>query len=330
MIKPARMVRAADEFQKQRAWLALPAAVARKFADDKAVNLAALIAYYAFVAIFPLLLVLVTVLNILLGNDAALREKLLKSALAHYPVIGPQLQSSIAPLQKTGIALIVGLLGIFIGARGVARAMQNALNSAWEIPVLRRPRFPWSWLRSFALIVVIGTGLIGTTALSGLAGGAGEVLTGVGSALAALAISLGLNIGMFWLGFRLATVRDISWRQLLPGALAAALIWQVLQWAVSYLAAHQLGRASNLYGTFAIVIGLVTWLYTEALLTMCAVEANVVLAYRLWPRSLAGPPYTDQDRRAFRMYAEVQKRDEEQLVITAFLSWSAARDTAAC
>ena len=89
-------------------------------------------------------------------------------------MIGPQLGHSIGPLHQTGLALVIGLLGTFIGARGVATAMQNALNSAWEIPIVRRPGFPWSWLRSFGLILVIGLGLIGTTVLSGLAGGAGH------------------------------------------------------------------------------------------------------------------------------------------------------------
>ena len=132
-----RALHAADALQQQHAWLAVPVAVWKKFGDDQAGNLAALIAYYAFVAIFPLLLVLVTVLDIVLKNDPNLREKLLDSALKQYPVIGPQLGSNIGPLHKSGLILVIGLLGTFIGARGVATAMQNALNSAWEIPYAR-------------------------------------------------------------------------------------------------------------------------------------------------------------------------------------------------
>ena len=79
------------------------------------------------------------------------------------------------------LALVIGLVGTFIGARSVATAIQNALNTVWEIPIARRPGFPWSWLRSFGLILVIGLGLIGTTVLSSIAAGAGSVLTGAGS-----------------------------------------------------------------------------------------------------------------------------------------------------
>ena len=176
MNKLKRLLRAVDEFQQQHAWLAFPVAVWKKFGDDQAGNLAALIAYSALVAIFPLLLALVTVLDIVLKNNPDLKQKVL-NALDEYPVIA-LLENSIGRLSQTGIALVIGLVGTFIGALGVANSMQNALNSAWEIPFARRPGFPWSWLRSAALIIVTGTGLIATTVLSGLAAGAGRVLPG--------------------------------------------------------------------------------------------------------------------------------------------------------
>jgi membrane protein len=322
-------VRAADEWQRHRAWLALPVAVVRKFFDNRGWNLAAIVAFYGLVAIFPLLLVLVTVLNLLLKNDSAVRHRLLSSALTHYPVIGQELRNNLAPLEQTGLALVVGLIGMLIGARGVARAMQNALNSAWEIPVLRRPAFPWNYLRGFTALITLGIGLIVTSTLSSLASGAGEVLTGVGSAILALSISLVLNCGMFWLVFRLSAARELGWRQLLPGAMIGALGWQVMQTIGGYLITHQLARSSNLYGTFAIVLGLVGWLYIQAQLTVWVIEANAVFVYRLWPRSLA-PPRTAADRRAYAMYAEVERRDEESLITTNCRFSSAALASAEC
>src|ERR1700688_2049135 len=118
-----RAIHAADTLQQRHAWLAVPGAVSvcKKFGDDKAGNLAALIAYYAFVAIFPLLLVLVTVLDLVLKNDPALQRQLLSSALSHYPVIGQQL-GHLGRLPGSGLALVVGVLGTFIGARGGAVA----------------------------------------------------------------------------------------------------------------------------------------------------------------------------------------------------------------
>jgi YihY family inner membrane protein len=313
-----RAIHAADTLQQRHAWLAVPVAVWKKFGDDQAGNQAALIAYYSFVAIFPLLLVLVTVLNIVLKNDPGLQHRLLNSALSQYPVIGQQL-GHINPLTQTGLPLVVGLLGTFFGARGVATTIQNALNTVWEIPIARRPGFPWSWLRSFGLMVVIGLGLVFTTFLSTSAsGGAARILPGhwttvalVVSTVAALLVSLVVSIGVFWLAFRLGTAKEIGWRQLRLGALIGGVIWQVLQLVGGYFVSHQLAHASPVYGTFAVVIGLLAWLYLEAELTLYAVQINVVIAFRLWPRAIAPPPYTEQDRQAFQLYTRVEERSKD-------------------
>jgi len=307
-----RALRAADELQQRHAWLAFPVAVWKKFGDDQAGNLAALIAYSALVAIFPLLLVLVTVLDIVLKNDPALKATVL-NALDKYPGIS---LLSIGRLNQTGIALVIGLVGTFIGTLGVANSLQNALNSAWEIPFARRPGFPLSWLRSAALIIGVGTGFIATTILSTLAAHAGGVLHGAGSTGLALAVSLVLNFGLFWLAFRLATASEITWRQLWLGAAISAVIWQILQAFGGYFLSHQIAHASPLYGTFAVVLGLIAWLYLQAQLTLYAVEINVVRAYRLWPRSLAPPPYTEQDRHALQLYVE-KRRDQRDIVVGA-------------
>jgi membrane protein len=281
-----RAGRSADAFQQRQPALAFPVAVWHKFNDDRAGNLAALIAYYGFAAIFPLLLVLATVLNIVLKNDPALQKTLTNSALAQYPVIGQQIKTQLGSIPGTGLPLIIGAVLLLLGARGVANAMQNALCEVWGIPRESRPGFPMSQLWSFALLLTVGIGFIATTFLSGLAGGAGHLLTGVGATVGAVLISLALNVGMFWLGFRLATARLVRWRDLLVGALIAAVIWQVLQVAGGYVISHQLHRANELYGTFGVVIGLVAWLYLQAEATVWAAEVDVVLAKRLWPVSV--------------------------------------------
>jgi membrane protein len=303
------LIPAVDALQQRHAWMAVPVAVWKKFGDDQAGNLASLIAYSALVAVFPLLLLLVTVLDKVLENNPELQQKVINAALKRYPVVGPQLEGQIGHLSQTGIALAVAVIGLFIGSLGVANSVQNALNSVWEIPFDRRPGFPWSWLRSGALIVVIGTGFIATTLLSALAADAVHFLHGEGQKVPAYAVSLVLNFGVLWLAFRLGTASEITWRQLWLGAAISAVIWQVLQYFGNYFISHQLAHASPLYGTFALVLGLIAWLYLQAQLTLYAVQINVVRAYRLWPRSLAPPPYTEQDRHAFRLY--VEKRQDQ-------------------
>jgi membrane protein len=277
---------AADDFQQRRPVLAFPVAVWKKFNDDRAGNLAALIAYYGFAAIFPLLLVLATVLNIVLKDNPSLQKTLTDSALAQYPVIGQQIKTQLGSIPGTGLPLIIGAVLLLLGARGVANAMQNALCEVWGIPRKSRPGFPMSQVWSFALLLTVAIGFIVTTFLSGLAGGAGHLLTGVGATVGAVLISLVLNVGVFWLGFRLATARLVRWRDLLVGALIAGVIWQVLQVAGGYVVSHQLHRANELYGTFGVVLGLVAWLYLQAEATLWAAEVDVVLAKRLWPVSM--------------------------------------------
>jgi YihY family inner membrane protein len=281
-----RSSRAADRFQQRLPALAFPVAVWKKFSDDQAGNLAALIAYYAFAALFPLLLVLVTVLNIVLANHPGLRQQLVTSALSQYPVIGPQIDAHLGHISGTGLPLAIGAVLLLLGARGVANAMQNAMCEVWGIAREDRPGFPMSQVWAMALLLTVSIGFIATTFLSTLAGGAGQVLNGAGSYVGTVVVSLIVNFGMFWLGFRLATMFKVPWRDLRTGALIAAVCWQVLQVAGGYVVSHQLQRASQLYGTFGIVLGLMAWLFLQAEVTIYAAEADVVIARHLWPRTI--------------------------------------------
>jgi membrane protein len=296
------MVLRVDRAQQSWPWLAVVVATVRKFSDDKAGLLAALIAYYAFASIFPLLLVAVTILDIVASHFPKVGRKLL-AALHDYPVIGKQLHSSMAHgLSGAGLALIIGILLTLFGARGVATALQNALNSVWEVPRFRRPRFPKNLLRSLGLIAVLGPGQIITIALSSVAGGTGH-LGGALAKIAAVAVSLLLNVGLFWVTFRLATAAEVATRELRLSAILSAIAWQLLQLLGGFFIAH-FSKTTSAYGTFAVVLGLLAWFYLQAQITLYVAEFNVVLVRRLWPRSVAPPPLTAADLAAYQLYAE--------------------------
>lgn len=307
MLTLQELISGADRVQRRHTWLAFPVAVWKKFGDDQAGDLAALIAYFAFVSIFPLLLVLVTLLDLVLRHDPALRQRVVSAALSAYPQFAPQLQASVHALHSTGVALAVGLIGALLGARGVAMAMQRALNSVWAVPLERRPAFPWSTLRAVGLVVVVGLGQILTVFLSGVAGGLGHLVSGVAAEAGTVALAFVMNIGTFWLAFRLAAAAEVSWRNLRLGAILSAASWQVLQLLGGYIVGHLLRHSSALYGVFGVVLGLLAWLYLQAQITLYAVEASAVRARSLWPRGLA-QPLTEPDRRAYSLYAQVQRR----------------------
>lgn len=304
--KPKQLLDRVDLLQQRSPPLAVAIATWKKFTDDQAGHLAALIAYYAFFSLFPLLLVGVTALDLVSRSDPHLRADLF-SALGRYPVIGPQLEQHAHGLSGTGVALVVGSVLTLFGARGVAVAMQNAVNSIWEVPQFRRPRFPWALLRSFGLMGVIGPGILATTTLSTYAGGVGH--GGPFGRIAAIVVSLLLNMGLFWLGFRMAASTEVGWRDLLLSAILAAVVWQVLQLVGGYFISHV--KTTSAYGVFGVVLGLLTWFYVQAQITLYVAELNVVRVRKLWPRSLNPPPLTDADLRCYQLYADAGQRRPE-------------------
>ena len=309
-----KLIAKLDRLQQSRPWLAFPVAVWKKFGDDQAGNLAALIAYYGFASLFPLLLVFVTVLNIVLAHDPALREQVLNSAFCHFPVIGDPTAGNASKHTLTDRRRADHRAHPDLprrpgrGRRGPERAehrVGGAVVPAGGVPLVAaqaaRPD-PGGRHRPARHHAAIRAGGASASVLGGLAAQIGTVV-----------VSLVLNVGVFWLGFRLAVEREIKARQMLPGAVLSAIVWQILQLLGTYLVSHTL-KSSSVYGVFGVVLGLLAWLYLQAQFTLYAVEANVVGVLRLWPRSLAPPPLTAEDRRAYAMYAQIQERRPEQEV----------------
>jgi membrane protein len=300
------LIRTVDREQQSRAWLAIAVGTAKKFSDDQARNLGALIAYYAFASVFPLLLVAYSILDIISRNNAKLGQRL-TTALNQYPVIGTHLgETASQGLGKTGLALVIGILLTLYGARGIATAMQNAMNTVWGVPKFRRPRSSQALLRSLGLIALLGPGEIITIALSSIAGGIGHV-GGALPKIAAAVVSLLLNFALFWVGFRIATAKEIATRDMRQSAVLAAVAWQILQVIGGTIILHTTNSA---YGAFGIVLGLLAFLYVQAQITLSVVELGVVRSRRLWPRSLA-PPLRDADLRAYQMSAAAGQRSPE-------------------
>ncbi len=301
-----------DGFQRRHPRVGFPLAVVYKFVDDQGGYLAALLTYYGFLSLFPLLLLLVTVLGYALAGDPQAQLRVLDSALSQVPVLGDQIRQNVQGLRGSASALLVGLLGSLYGATGVAQAGQNAMNTMWSVPRHRRPNPVISRLRSLVAVLALGSGLVLTTVLSGLVSSVDAAGVGAPGRLLALLVALGGNAALFLAGFRMLTVERVPFRALVPGALAAAVCWQVLQALGGYYVTRTLAHASQVYGVFGVVLGLFAFLYLAALLTLLCAEVNVVRARRLWPRSLL-TPFTDDvdltpaDERAYEGMATSQK-----------------------
>jgi YihY family inner membrane protein len=308
-------LRRVDRYQQRHGWLGFLFAVVKKFGDDKGGNLTALLAWNGFFALFPLLLILVTSLGFLLGHHPALEQRVLHSTLAEFPIVGDQLQDNIHSLRANGVGLAVGLAGFVWGARGITQAGQHAMAEIWNIPGRQRPGFATRQLRGLVLLLVFGLGVVATTALAFLASYGGHALLfGLGN----LAASAAVNTGLFLVAFRVLTPSRIPTGQLLLGAVVAGVLFTLLQAAGGYLVGHNLKHAQQLYGFFAIVLGLMSWLYLSAEVTLYGAEVNAVRARRLWPRSILQPPLTEADRRALVHLAKQEERRPEEAINVEF------------
>jgi membrane protein len=302
-----------DRFQQRHPWLGFPLAVLQKYADDQGGYLAATIAYYGFFAIFPLLLALTTVLGFLLQGHPHLERSIVDSALGQFPVIGPQL--SRGSLHGNALALALGLAVALWAGMGVFLAAENAMNHLWGVPFKRRPDPIQARGRAVLLLLLLGGGMLAATILAGL-GTVGAQL-GIAWQIGSIALSTALNIALFWLGFRLLAAREVSWRHHRGGAIAAGGLYTLLQTLGGYYVGHVLKNASNTYGTFALVIGLLSWIYLAAHIMLLTAEANVVATRRLWPRSFSlmiEQPATRADERALRQRGKVEERRQDETV----------------
>jgi membrane protein len=297
---------------------AVPVAVVKKFGDDQAGNFVALLTYYAFVSTFPLLLVLVTVTEIVLGSHPELRRQLLDSALSEFPIAGPTLQQSVRTPSGSGLALVVGLAAAFWGGSRLAGTTQTVLNSLWLVPKRQRAGFPWNYLRSIALLLLLAVGVV-LTALMAAFAGAGQLLglSGTGVHLVTIVLTTVVYCGLFLLGFRLAVSGQVATRDLVLGAVLSGVAWQLLLTLGGTLATH-LYHSREVTGVFALVLGLLGWFALQATVTVYVVELDVVRTRHLWPRGLAQPPLTAADERYLRASAQAEARRPEQRVRVDF------------
>lgn len=288
MAAPARtsgLLARIDAVQRRRAPLAFPLAVVRKFSDDKAGRLAATIAYYGFFSLFPAMLALVTVLGFVLQGRDDLRDDIQNSALGQFPVVGEFISSaSEQPLTGNTTALIIGLATALWAGMGATQAAQSAMNDLWQVPRVEQPGFLAKRLRSLIMLLVIGGLLVGSALVAQTIAALGGV-----TLIARLSLVLAnvvLNTIVFAVAFQVLTVGKRPWPVLLPGAIVGGIGYQILQVVGAFYIDRVLKGAQDAYGTFAVVIGLLTWLHLHAQLMLLAAEINVVKSKTLWPRHL--------------------------------------------
>jgi inner membrane protein YhjD len=313
-VDPLTPVRALDRFQRRHGTLGFPLGVVKKFADDQAGQLAALMAYYGFFALFPLLLVFVTVFGWVLQGNEDLYRDIVEGQLGKVPVIGDDLK--VNALGGSTVALVIGLATAIWAGLGITLAGQRAMDSVWDVPHRLRRNFLTARLRGLLILLVLG--LLNVAVTTGVA----LMVSGLGGAelkVAGFLATAALNVVLFWAVFRLFTSDRVATRDLWPGIVLAAVGWALLQALGGVYVDRVVARVPKTYGFFAAVLGLMSWLYLGGQMLLYAAEANVVRTRRLWPRSLL-EPVTAADVQALRAAARVEERREGERIQVTFES----------
>ncbi|GAB4001387.1 YihY/virulence factor BrkB family protein [Nocardioides ultimimeridianus] len=318
-----------DQGQRKRPWAGFPLAVIYKFFDDQGNYLAAILTFYAFLSIFPLLLLATSILGFILQGNQRLQEEVLDSALGQFPIIGDALGRPEGLQGSTG-GIVVGALAAIYGAVGLGLALQNVQSAAWAVPRNSRPHPVMTRVNSLVILVVAGTAILGISI-----GSAVLTSTRLVGALAAhdwfswlvRLITVLILGGMLTVLLRMAAARSLKAgvTRAAPGAFTIAVLWQFLQHIGTIYVTNVINgaRHNNMTGTFAVVLGLMGLLYIGAIMALLGIEVNVVLARRLWPRALLTPftdrvDLTDADRRAYAMYTQMQRHKGFQTVTVRF------------
>jgi YihY family inner membrane protein len=310
-------MRRVDAFQQRHTPFAFIFAIIKKFGDDNAGTLSAQLTYSMFTTVFPLLLVLVTVLDLVLAHDPAWRLRVLHSTFGEFPIVGHTLATDIHPLHRSSeIGIAIGLILLLYGSTGLAGAGLFVMEQIWNLPGAGRPNYVTRLTRSLVFLAVLAVGVVLTTVLSGFGTfGNHNVALGI---LSELVAGL-LNVALYLVAFRVLTPKQVATNCLVPGAVVAGILWTVLQAVGGYVVGHDLRGASEEYGLFALVLGLLAWMYLAARVTVYAAELNVVLARRLWPRGMVQPPLTAADMESMAAQATQNRRRPEQHVETHFV-----------
>jgi YihY family inner membrane protein len=269
--------------------------VLKKYGDDRGGSLSALVTFYGFLAVFPLLLLFVTVVGLVLRDYPQAEHHIIHSALAEFPVIGDKLASSISALHKPSpLAFVVSFVGLLWGSLGVTNHLQTASAIMWGVPRHKEAALVPRVLRGLLLLGTIAVAVIGSAILAGMST-IGGIHDNAVTYWASTLIGAGVvNFAAYLLAMHILAPPGTGWMQLVPGASIGAVGWTILEAVGGLLVSHALRHATELYGLFATVLGLVFWLSLGSQLFMYASEANVVLAKRLWPRHLdEQPPATE-------------------------------------
>ena len=304
----------ADETQRRHAVFGFPYAVIKKYGDDEGGRHAALLTYYGFLSIFPLLLLIVVIVTAVLQGDPQLRQQVLDA------IIPDQLQgvvdTDLISLPTSGLPLVIAVVGLLFTGMGVVFSAYQTLNHLAAVPHRQRLEFVPRYLRIIAMLLLLVAGVVGiggftvvTSALPNL-----PQLSRIAATLGSVAIMFLL----LWASTGLLLPHRARFHIVWPAALVGSLAITALLTFGALVLPRLVAKSGPVYGSFATIVGLFTLLYLVSQVLVYAAEIAVVRRRRLWPRALDTLNPTEADRRSLLYLAREQERIRVERIDAVF------------
>ncbi|MFN2587180.1 MAG: YihY/virulence factor BrkB family protein [Actinomycetota bacterium] len=248
----------------------------KRFSEDDCGFYAAALTYYVFFSIFPLLIFAAAVLGLVSEVFPGVREDLLERGFGSFPLVGELITpSTLDDLEGAAgrLALLSIVLALYSGS-GAIVALAHALNKIHRVEdegnLLGKRLAALKWLVVFAVT------LLGSLVVAGWARFAPGALADV----LGYALGLGLNVAIFATAFKFLPHFRRSFREVMPGALIAGAIFELLKYFGTVYLDRGAAARSATFGAFATAAGLLVASYLLAQITLLAAEVNAVLAER--------------------------------------------------
>lgn len=235
---------------------------------------ASLLSFFMFLSIFPLMLAAAVILGLVLDGNMELQEKIIDGAASEIPVIGAELQKDPNALNGSVWVMIIGLAGALWSSTKAFVGLQGALDDTWEVHVDERAGLPVQRGRALLGILILGAAQVGNIVIASIITAANVPGVGVFGALAG---ALLVNVLVLGAMYRFLTSAKPSWSDVWPGAIMAGIIFTALQHFGPRIVASITENAGDTYGTFATVLGLISWLGFLAIGGLMAAELNAAI-----------------------------------------------------
>ncbi len=278
------ILKALDHFQRRHKFIAFIVAVVKRYGEDRSGRSAALLAYYVFLSLFPLLFWMSIVSSILNSHFPGAANTLIRGATSYFPVLGQQLAKVAHGTQLSTVGIVVSTLVTIYGARGTAMVFRDIVSDVFGVPEEDRVGFPYSWLRGIGIVLIGGGGFVLTAAGYGWALAQGHALWF--RVLVAIIGFILLTL-VFGAVLKLSLPKKHKIRGIIDGALSMALALGILQMIGGFIVTHELKHYTDTYSVlFATTLGLIAWIYLEVQILLYSIEITIVANKHLWPRAL--------------------------------------------